>query len=119
MHELSLSRAILETVLRNAEGRRVSSVRLRVGALRQVVPSTLAFYFELNARGTPCEAARLEQEAVPAMLRCEACATHWHLEKASFRCPDCGSGKVQVINGEEFEIESIEVEEATPCTRSA
>ena len=38
VHELSLSSAILDTVLRHAEGRKVNAVELTVGALRQVVP---------------------------------------------------------------------------------
>lgn len=118
MHELSIARAVLDSALRNAEGRPVTSVRLRVGALRQVVPGTLAFYFELSARGTPCEGAALEQEAIPAVLRCEECAQASELKEPSFRCPACGCGRVQVISGEELEIESIEVEEDAPCTGS-
>ncbi|MGH2858700.1 MAG: hydrogenase maturation nickel metallochaperone HypA, partial [Solirubrobacteraceae bacterium] len=62
MHELSLSGAIVDTAVRHARGRRVTLVSLRVGALRQVVPDSLAFYFEFVARGTLCEGARLEQE---------------------------------------------------------
>lgn len=111
MHELSVARAILDSALRNAEGKRVNSVRLRIGALRQVVPGTLAFYFELTARGTPCEGADLQQQAVPAILRCESCQEQWRLKEPSFRCPVCNCGRVRIISGEELEIESIEVEE--------
>ena len=46
-------------------------VSLRIGHLRQVVPDSLAFYFELVSRETLCEGARLEQEVVPARLRCD------------------------------------------------
>ena len=67
MHELSVSSAIVDTVVRHAEGRRVTAVRVRLGRLRQVVPDSLAFYFELVARDTVCEGARLEQEVVPAV----------------------------------------------------
>ena len=70
MHELSLSGAIVNTVVKHAQGRPVSVVSLRVGALRQVVPDTLDFYFGFVARGTVCEGARLEQELIPARLRC-------------------------------------------------
>jgi Zn finger protein HypA/HybF involved in hydrogenase expression len=28
-----------------------------------------------------------------------------------FRCPECGGGEVTVTSGNEFEVESIEVEE--------
>ena len=111
MHELSLSSAIVNTVVKHADGRRVSVVSLRVGHLRQVVPDSLEFYFEFVARGTVCEGAALEQEAVPGVLRCDACTAEWEMDLPFFRCPECGSGEVAVISGNEFEVESIEVEE--------
>ena len=111
MHELSLSSAIVNTVVKHADGRRVSVVNLRVGHLRQVVPDSLEFYFEFVARDTVCEGARLEQELVPAVLRCGACAAGWEMGLPFFRCPECGSGEVTVESGNEFEVESIEVEE--------
>jgi hydrogenase nickel incorporation protein HypA/HybF len=111
LHELSLSSAIVNTVTRHAEGRRVAVVSLRVGQLRQVVPDTLEFYFEFVARGSVCEGARLEQELIPALLACRACEERWSIEIPAFRCPSCGSGEVTVASGEEFEVESIELEE--------
>ena len=112
MHELSLSSAIVNTVAKHADGRRVTVVSLRVGRLRQVIPDTLAFYFEFVARGSVCEGARLEQEVVPAWLRCRACPREWEIEIPAFRCPACGGSDVEVASGDEFEVESIEVEEA-------
>ena len=112
MHELSLSRAVLNTVVKHAGGRPVTLVSLRVGRLRQVVPDTLEFYFEFVARGTICEGARLEQEIVEARLRCEACRRMWAIEIPAFRCPTCGGAEVVIARGNEFEVESIEVEEA-------
>jgi hydrogenase nickel incorporation protein HypA/HybF len=114
MHELSVSSAVLDTVLKHAAGRRVTVVSLRIGHLRQVVPDSLAFYFELVSRETLCEGARLEQEVVPARLRCGGCGRDWDPEDAWFRCTGCG-GPGEVLAGNELEVESIEVEEAA-CT---
>jgi hydrogenase nickel incorporation protein HypA/HybF len=111
MHELALSTAIVNTVVKHAEGRRVSVVSLRIGALRQVVPDSLAFYFEIVARDSVCEGARLEQELIPARLRCRECAHDWRVEWAAFRCPFCASADVEVQSGDELKVESIEVEE--------
>lgn len=113
MHELSLSSAILETVERHAAGRRVTVVSLRVGRLRQVVADTLAFYFGIVSEGTVCDGARLELEHVPAVLACTGCGHSWDVELPHFRCPSCASGAVEVTSGNEFEVESIEVEEAS------
>ncbi len=110
MHELSLSSAIVNTVAKHAGGQTVSVVKLRVGALRQVVPDSLAFYFELVARATVCEGARLEQTVISGRMRC-GCGHEWSLDTPSFRCPRCGAGDASVTAGEEFEVESIIIEE--------
>ena len=112
MHELSLGRAIVETAVRHAGGRRVSAVSLRVGRLRQVVPDTLEFYFAFAARGTVCEGARLEQEIIDARLRCRGCGHEWDIEIPAFRCPACSGSDVEIAAGNEFEVEAIDVEEA-------
>ena len=111
MHELSLAAAIIDTATRHAGGRRVVSVELRVGRLRHVVPDSLSFYFEHVARGTLCEGAALEFEVVAARLRCQLCGHGWEIEDTQFHCPSCGGSAVSVEAGEEFEVESIEVEE--------
>jgi hydrogenase nickel incorporation protein HypA/HybF len=111
VHELSLSSAVLATAVKHARGRRVSVVSLRVGRLRQVVPDTLEFYFGFVARDTVCEDAKLEQEIVEARLACGPCGHEWGIEIPAFRCPDCGGSQVTVASGNEFQVESIEVEE--------
>jgi hydrogenase nickel incorporation protein HypA/HybF len=112
MHELSLSSAVVATTVKHAEGRRVSVINLRIGRLRQVVPETLQFYFGFVSRETVCEGARLELEVIDARLRCRPCGTEWAIEIPAFRCPTCGGSEVEVASGDEFEVESIEVEEA-------
>jgi hydrogenase nickel incorporation protein HypA/HybF len=121
VHELSISSAILDTALRHADGRRVTAVQLRVGALRQVVPDSLELYFEIVSRDTPCEGARLELELVAARLACEPCAREWEVQLPAFRCPTCGGADVKVVAGSELEVESIEVnepEEVAQCIGS-
>jgi hydrogenase nickel incorporation protein HypA/HybF len=113
MHELSVSSAIVDTAVKHAAGRKVTVVTVRIGHLRQVVPDSLAFYFELVTRETVCEGARLEQVLVPALLRCGDCAREWDPQDALFRCVCGGAG--EVMEGDELEVESIEVEEAA-CT---
>jgi hydrogenase nickel incorporation protein HypA/HybF len=115
MHELSISSAVVETVVAHAAGRRVSAVTMTVGAFRQVVPASLEFYFGIVARGTVCEGARLRQELVPLRLGCSGCGEEWEPELPAFRCPGCGGSSVDVLRGNELEVESIEVEEEA-CT---
>ena len=116
MHELAISSAVLESVLRHADGRRVSAVKLRVGHLRQVVPDSLEFYWGIVTRDGACEGSVLEQEVIAARLECTACAREWEIELPVFRCPTCGGADVRVAAGDELEVESIEVEEEPACT---
>ena len=59
-----------------------------------------------------CEGAVLHQEVIPAWLRCRGCEQEWEIEIPAFRCPACTGSDVVVASGDEFEVESIEVEEA-------
>jgi hydrogenase nickel incorporation protein HypA/HybF len=126
MHELSLARAVVETAASHAGGMPVVSVQLRVGALRQVVPESLEFYFEIAARETACDGARLEQEAVAALMRCPACGAEWDPAPPPaagwaavvpvLRCPGCDAAGAEALRGEELEVAYIEVEEGEVCT---
>lgn len=110
MHEFAIAEGVVETAVRHAGGRRVVVVSMRLGALRQVVPDTLSFAFEVAARGTACEGARLEQELVRCRLRCPSCDVVWTATEPAFRCRNCASPAV-VVSGNELEVESIEVED--------
>ena len=115
MHELSIATAVLNTAVDHAAERPVSAVGVRVGTLRQVVPDSLRFYFEIVARDTVCERARLELIETQARLRCLDCEHEWTPEWASFRCAACASANVEVMAGEELLVEYIEVEEKEPA----
>jgi len=116
MHELSIADAILGVALRSAGGRRVAKVEVRVGALRQVVPSALEFAFELVAQGTAAEGAELELEHVPVRVACRSCGREEELSDLPLACPACGSVDVRVSAGEELSVEALELEEAEELT---
>lgn len=130
MHELSVSSAIVDTVLKHAAGRQVNVVSLRLGKLRQVVPESLSFYFDIVGRDTLCEGARLDLEMVDALMACGECAHEWDPAPQpehgdivdgevavggsllpQFRCPACQAAGAAVIRGDELEVESIEVKD--------
>jgi hydrogenase nickel incorporation protein HypA/HybF len=112
MHELAIAESIVRIASNHAGERRVTKVELRVGALRQVVPSALEFSFELVAQGTPVEGAELEIEEVPVRGRCEDCGAESQIEGFPLRCERCGGLDLEVIAGEELSVESLELEEA-------
>jgi hydrogenase nickel incorporation protein HypA/HybF len=110
MHELSLAESVVAIARRHAAGRPVARVELKVGHLRQVVPSALEFAFELVAQGTPLEGAELVLEEVAVTVRCRTCGAESRLDGFPLICP-CGSAAVEIIAGEELTVESLDVEE--------
>lgn len=111
MHELSIADGVAQVALRHAAGRRVARVELRVGHLRQVVPSALEFAWQLVTDGTPLERAELAIEEVPARGRCRACLTVTTMRAFPLQCGRCGAIDLEVIAGEELLVDALELEE--------
>ena len=111
MHELSIAESVVQIASRHANGRRVTRVWLKVGHLRQVVPSALAFGFDLVAAGTPVEGAELEMENVPATGLCRDCGAESQLKTFPLQCGACAGFDLELLSGEELFVESLELEE--------
>jgi hydrogenase nickel incorporation protein HypA/HybF len=111
MHELSIADSIMQIVSRHAEGRRVERVELKIGHLRQVVPSALEFAFELLVAGTCIEGAQLVIHHVPAAGRCRSCAGETTITDFPLLCSRCGSVDLELLAGEELLIEALELAE--------
>jgi len=111
VHELSIAQAIVDVAARHAGASRVTRVHVRVGHLRQVVPSALEFSFELCAHGTPVEGAELELRVVAAAVGCRACGAESEPAGFPLACTACGALDVEVVAGEELQVESLELDE--------
>lgn len=112
MHELAICSAIARIAERTASGRRVERVRVDVGHLRQVVPDTLSFSWEMVVFATPLEGAVLDVNEVPAVIECRACGHRTELVDPVFRCSACGSTTTEVITGNELLVTSLELARA-------
>ena len=112
MHELSIAEAILDIVSRHAGGRRVYTVELKVGHLRQVVPSALEFAFDLLTHGTELEGAELVIEEVPARGHCRACGAETTVSSIPLQCGSCGGLDLALLSGQELLVDALELEEA-------
>jgi hydrogenase nickel incorporation protein HypA/HybF len=117
VHELSLADAVVRICCEHARGRRVASVEVTVGRLRQVSPDALAFAFELVAVGTPVEGAELEIVDVPARVSCASCAAETEIDRLPLACGRCGDLAVEIVGGEEFHVESLEIEDDVVARR--
>lgn len=118
MHELSLAESLIEQVERAveaAEADHVTALHLHIGALAGVDPDALRFAFDVAARGTRLDGASLDITLLPVVIHCPACDAGVVLPDIQhFRCPRCGTPSMDVRQGREVMIETVEVLDETP-----
>lgn len=111
MHELAVTESILNIALQHTPaGKRVSNINLVIGQFSSIVDDSVQFYWDTISENTPAHGAKLQFQRIPAELQCLACQHTFAPGRDDFDCPACGSVRVKVIKGEEFFVESIEVE---------
>jgi hydrogenase nickel incorporation protein HypA/HybF len=113
MHELAVTESILEIALRHApagDGARITALNLVIGELATIVDESVQFYWDIITQNTPAEGAQLHFRRIPLEVQCQGCQTRYHPDGESFNCPSCGSRQVRILSGEEFFLESIDVE---------
>jgi hydrogenase nickel incorporation protein HypA/HybF len=115
MHELAVTRNIVDIVVRNATSggaRRVVRVHLVVGKMRNFEREWVQKYFDRFAKGTIAEGAQLEIDYVPIVFYCNGCGATFQMEFGTgqrLRCVECGSDDYNMITGGELLIKDMEV----------
>src|SRR5512139_2335062 len=113
MHELAVTESILNIATRHAtqaNAVRVTDVHLVIGQLSSIVDESVQFYWDMIGEGTICAGAKLHFERKPATFKCLDCEQTFSLTGELTDCPNCHSAHLKVITGEEFYVESIEIE---------
>jgi hydrogenase nickel incorporation protein HypA/HybF len=117
VHELSLTNNILNTVLkyaRKTNSRKVVTVVLRVGALRDIKGEWIQHYFNYISKGTAAEDAEILILPDPIVCRCRDCGNDFEIDRdqhagEEILCPNCSTANYTLISGTQFLIEGIEV----------
>ncbi len=101
MHEYSLMQEIIESIttrLKEEGPARVEEVNLKIGVLDVHSEAAARQAFQVLARGTSLERARLKLTVLPALLECRACGHsepflpdhfHGHEPLPAMACPRC------------------------------
>lgn len=113
MHEMSVTQSLLEIALRHAEradARRITRLNLVIGELATIVDDSIQFYWDIVSQDTIAAGSELHFERVPGILRCLGCEHTFPLNGRDFACPACGEVQVVVAGGDDFRLESIEVD---------
>lgn len=113
MHELSVTESLLQLALSHANKARASKVtglNLVIGRLSSIMDDSVQFYWDFVTENTICAGAKLNFERRPAILSCADCSTEYTIEKELTPCPKCGGFRTSIVSGEEFYLDSIEIE---------
>ncbi len=114
MHEMSLVQSILEIVEQEMAKHQVEKLRtihLAVGRMSAVVPEQLTLCFEILTSNTPLAGTALAIQWVPLIYHCQDCFQDFPSEDFVSVCRFCGSDRLEIIQGRDLRIESIEVED--------
>jgi hydrogenase nickel incorporation protein HypA/HybF len=113
MHELAVTESILDIVLKHAgqaQACRITDIYLVLGDLSSIVDDSVMFYWDMLSEGTLAQGAELHFKRVKTEMKCQDCGTQYQPPEGDLSCPECSSRNVTIIAGEEFFIDSIEVE---------
>lgn len=112
MHELSVTQSIVELVQNTAaenQAEKVTKIKVKVGELTCIQPDALEFCFSILREGTIMEEAEIVIENVPVKLKCLHCGA-LSSHKLGTPCQFCSSKEMEVVEGKEFYVESIDIE---------
>lgn len=115
MHEFGIGeelvKAVLEEMGRLTPPQILHSVRVVVGAMRQVLPENLRLAYEIQTRDTPAAGSSLEITVVPATALCGDCGWQGGLNDLPYLCHECGTTNLQILQGMELYLAGLQVKD--------
>ena len=110
MRELQSTQTVLKKSLVQAGNAKIRTIYLALGEIAELDPSLIQQHWRELSKDTPAEQARLHFRLIQAEVQCMACFGKYHPVAGKIHCPNCGSYGAKVLSGEEFILESIELE---------
>ncbi len=113
MHEYSIVQALLtqcEEIAQENEAESVTRIVVKIGRLSGVEPHLLEIAFNTFKEKTVCEGAEFVMNVQPLVIECRHCGAVTELKEIYYKCPECDSLEVRVIDGEEMFLMSLEME---------
>jgi hydrogenase nickel incorporation protein HypA/HybF len=115
MHEYSIVQSLLDVIDENAQrngASKVTKVVVKIGVLSGVEPHLLEIAFNTFKEKTICEDAKFEMIIQPIIARCKECGyeNEYPKNQIFFECKECNSVELDVIDGEDMLLMSLEME---------
>lgn len=113
MHELTITEQIAEIAIRHGEknaAEKITDLYLVIGELSTVIDDSVQFYWDLITEDTICAGAKLHFQRIPAIFRCLDCGKEYQMVDGELApCPSCQSNKMEILEGKEFHLDSINI----------
>jgi len=112
MHELSLAEDMLDMIIQRSKDddfERVTKVWLEIGKLSHVEAEAMEFCFDAVVAGSLVEGAVLEIITSEGMGKCLHCQEINCIEHLYDPCSHCGKFGLDIIQGDQVRIKSLEV----------
>ncbi len=113
MHEYSVVQALLEkieTIAEENDAIKVTKIITKIGVMSGIEPHLLEIAFNTFKERTICDGAEFVMNIQPVTVQCLDCEAENELEKLHYRCPECESLNIKVIDGEEMYLMTLEME---------
>ena len=113
MHEYSIVQSLLnqiEDVAKENEATKVTKIVTKIGVMSGVEPHLLEIAFNTFKEKTICDGAEFIMKIQPITIRCNSCQSESELDEVHYCCPECESVDVEVIDGEDMFLMSLEME---------
>lgn len=112
MHELEIVQQVVDRAVAQAQAAGagcITGLNLVIGALSDISPESVQFYFDLVSEGTPAAGAQLSFRWIQPEMRCHTCSREFTWAPEQDTCPHCGARGYELVRGREFYLESIDV----------
>lgn len=113
MHEMTIVAGILQIVedqARASGAKVINSIELEIGRLAGLEIDSLNFCFETARQGTMAARAELVIRDIPGLGHCPQCGKDVPVEFHLAVCGECGQALVEVFQGRELRVKSINVD---------
>ena len=113
MRQLQIIQSVLAKALGNTResGKHVKSLNFALGEISELDRNLIQKLWSELSQGSPAEQAQLHFRSVTAEVQCMACFEKYHPTSGKIHCPYCGSYGAKVLAGEEFYLESLELDD--------
>lgn len=113
MHEYSIVQALLnqcEEIAQEHNAKNITKVIVKIGRMSGVEPHLLEIAFNTFKENTLCDGANFVMNLQPVIIQCNVCGSLSELDEIAYCCNRCESLNVNVVDGEDMFLMSLEME---------